>query len=412
MESFSLYELNEYIGRVVALNFQEAIWVHAEISQIKESKGQYYLDLVEKDESTETVKALSSAVIWYRSFLFIKKKLGELTDSLLKAGVEIRVKVKVDFHERYGLKLVIEDIDPKFTLGQLEIRRQQIVDRLEKENLLDLNEQLSLPTAIQNLAIISSSTAAGYIDFITQLDQNPYGYDFTRQLFNVAVQGHKVKYDIPKAINQVVEDGNFDCILIMRGGGSKLDLSAFDDYEIGLAIAKSSIPVFCGIGHQIDNTIADLVCHTSVKTPTALADFLIDHNVSFESAIIQLEEIILSMAGQILREEEILLNQIESSISSNVHLKIAQHNNDIILLEERLNFLSKAFVDKHVQKLETIEQIIELVNPKKVLSRGYAMIRQNKKLIDDITSIQLEQSITIEMNNGNIEAKPNSIKTR
>lgn len=411
MESFSLYELNEYIRRVVALNFQEAIWVHAEISQIKESKGQYYLDLIEKDESTETVKALSSAVIWYRSFLFIKKKLGELTDSLLKAGVEIRVKVKVDFHERYGLKLVIEDIDPKFTLGQLEIRRQQIVDRLEKEKLLDLNEQLSLPSAMQNIAIISSSTAAGYIDFITQLDQNPYGYDFTLELFNVAVQGHKVKYDVPKAIKEISEDGSYDCILIMRGGGSKLDLSAFDDYDIGITIAQAPIPVICGIGHQIDNTIADLVCHTSVKTPTALADFLIDHNVTFETAVIQLEEIILSIAAQRLREEEILLNQIEASILANVNLKMSHHNNEINLLEERINFLSKSFVDKQVQKLQTLEQIIELLNPKKILSRGYAMVRQNKKVIEHISNIQLEKTITIEMKNGTIEATPNSIKT-
>jgi len=179
LESYSLYQLNEYIRRVVALNFREPLWIEAEIAQIKDSRGNQYIELVEKDDDSDDIIAQISAVIWYRNFTFIKKKLGDIVFDLLEAGTQIRLKCTIDYHERYGLKLVIQDLDPNFTFGLVEIKRQEIINQLDEEGLLELNKTLLIPSVLQRIAVISSKGAAGYQDFINQLVDNSYGYTYT-----------------------------------------------------------------------------------------------------------------------------------------------------------------------------------------------------------------------------------------
>ena len=187
--SYSLYELNEYIRRVVALNFPEPIWVHCEIAQIKEVRGNVYLDLIQHDEGSDEIKAQISANIWYKSYLFLKNKLGALLPSLLSQGTNVSLKVQVEFSEKYGMKLIIEDIDPAYTIGQMEMKRQKILQQLTDEGLLHLNKLTDLPRVIQKIAVISSPNAAGYIDFINHLQGNSYGYKYAVQLFETALQG-------------------------------------------------------------------------------------------------------------------------------------------------------------------------------------------------------------------------------
>jgi len=406
LDSYSLFELNEYIRRVVALNFAEPIWVHAEISQINENRGQYYLNLVEKEEDGVQVIAQSAAVIWYKNVLFLKKKLGKVLDSLLEDGTQVKVKVRVDHHERYGLKLVIEDIDPKYTIGQLELARQAIIEKLDKKGLLDLNESIPFSSVMQNIAVISSKTAAGYQDFIAQMGNNGYAYSFNLVLFQSAMQGHKVRAEVKKAIKQIHEDGSFDCIVIIRGGGSKMDLSAFDDYDIGVAIAESDIPIITGIGHQIDNTVADIVAHTSVKTPTAVADFLIEHNSLFEGELLTLEAQIYQLSRSIIQHEMMTLTQVENDLAHAVRMDVLELNLSIEHIEKALEESSSRLLSMSQLQLDQIENSLELLDPQKIIQRGFAAIKQNGKYIQHKKDIKLSKDISIELSDGTLTATP------
>ena len=406
MDSYSLFELNEYIKRVIALNFAEPIWVHAEISQINENRGQYYLNLVEKEADGEQVIAQSAAVIWYKNMLFLKKKLGKVLDSLLVDGTQVRVKVRVDHHERYGMKLVIEDIDPKYTIGQLELARQAIIEKLEKKGLIELNGDILLPTVLQKIAIISSETAAGYKDFLAQLEQNPYGYAFDLKLFPAAMQGHKTRTEVTRAIKAANAAGEYDCIALIRGGGSKMDLSGFDDYEIGAAIAGSDIPVITGIGHQIDNTVADIVAHTSIKTPTAVADFLIEHNSDFEGALLGLEGHIYQLSTHIIQRERMQLVQIENAITHAVRMDILELNLSIKNIEEALQASTRRLLANSDLQLNQIEQSLNILDPQNILQRGFAAIKQQGKYISNKADINYKKDISIELADGQLSATP------
>ena len=406
MDSYSLFELNEYIRRVIALNFAEPIWVHAEISQISENRGQFYLNLVEKEEDGEQVIAQSAAVIWYKNVLFLKKKLGKVLDSLLVDGTQVKVKVRVDHHERYGMKLVIEDIDPKYTIGQLELARQAIIDKLDKKGLIDLNAGIPLPTVLQKIAIISSPTAAGYKDFLAQIEQNLYDYEFDLQLFPAAMQGHKTRTEVTRALKQINDKGIYDCIVLIRGGGSKMDLSGFDDYDIGAAIAASDIPVLTGIGHQIDNTVADIVAHTSIKTPTAVADFLIEHNSYFEGALLTLEGQIFQMSTHIIQRERMQLMQIEAAITHAVRMDILELNMSIKTIEESLQASARRTLTTADAQLTQIQQSLTLLDPQNILQRGFAAIKQKGKYISHKQDVDLKTDISIELADGQLLATP------
>ncbi len=406
MDSYSLFELNEYIRRVIALNFAEPVWIHAEIGQVGISRGQYYISLVEKNEKSDAIVAQSEAVIWYKSVLFLKNKLGGIFDSLVQQGTQVKVKVKIDHHERYGLKLVIEDIDPKYTIGQLELQRQAILDKLEAKNLIDVNEQIPLPSVLQKIAIISSETAAGYKDFIKQIEQNAYWYDYELTLYNTAVQGYRVRAEVTRALKTINEEGACDCIVITRGGGSKMDLAAFDDYEIGEAIAASDVPVITAIGHQIDNTVADIVAHTSVKTPTAAADFLIEHNSEFEAKILLLEERINQIAISYVQYEKVELDKLEASIHSQVKLNLWELNNAIDNTYKDIKGTALQTLKLAESVLSNFEQQLELLDPKYILKRGFAAVKQSGKYVQKAKSIDYSKNIEIELADDSIVATP------
>ena len=265
MEAYSLFEVNQYIKRVLALNFEEPIWVECEINQVSNSRGNLYLDLIEKSEDNDQIVAKSAATLWYRQFLFIKKKLDKLTDSILSEGVKVKLKVNIEFSERYGMSLNIIDIDPAFTFGQFELNRQKVIEQLRSKGLLDRNGQHKLPTVIKRVAVISSETAAGYQDFVNQILENAYDYHFDIDLFPAAMQGQKTEREVVDALRSA-QEGNYDIIAIIRGGGSKLDLAAFDNYNIAFEIANCDIPVFTGIGHDIDQTVCDIVSNQFERT--------------------------------------------------------------------------------------------------------------------------------------------------
>ena len=407
MQSYSLFELNEYIRRVIALNFNEPVWINCEIAQIKESRGNVYLELVEQDEKNNEIRARIDATIWYKSFLFIKNKLGALTPSVLSVGVKVLLKVNVEFHERYGLKLNIEDIDPSYTIGQLEMARQKIMQRLADEGVVSLNKSKALPLVFKNIAVISAANAAGYIDFADQLSNNPYGYSIRHVLFPAALQGQNTEREVCNALDNILSgEVQFDCIVIIRGGGSKLDLGGFDNFNIGYKIATSSLPVITGIGHEIDSTVADNVSRLSLKTPTAVANFMIDHNLAFESSIAELSQWIAKLSIQHLKRHEMMLSQTAQIIRMVPLEKIRQHEHNLRSISTQIKQTVTHILKWQTDKLQFSENRISILQPENVLRRGYAIVRSSDYVfITNTQSAAKYDRLNITFYDGTIEVK-------
>ncbi len=396
MESVSLFDLNEYIKRVVALNFQEPVWVNCEISQVNEVRGQVYMEVVHQKEDTDEVVAQASAVIWYKSHLFLKNKLKELLPSILTIGTHVLLKVKVDFHERYGMKLVIEDIDPSYTIGHMEMARQKILQKLADTEVMDLNRSIDLPRVLTNIAIISSPTAAGYKDFVAQLDHNEYGYRISHTLFKSAMQGANTEREICLALKTIAEEIIvYDAVVIIRGGGSKLDLSGFDSYNIGYNIATYPIPVLTGIGHEIDQSVADIVAHTAFKTPTAVATFIIDNNLTFESDITRMGQWIGQFAKQSTLLHRSYLEQATQMLLVQPKTILSAQRTYLDHHHEALSLYANHAIRGHKERLKYTENIIKLADPKTILKRGYAMLSTKNKTIT--TAAQLKKGDIVEI---------------
>ena len=406
MEAFSLFQLNEYIRRVIALNFREPIWIEAEIAQVKESRGNHYLELIEKEEDGEKVIAQVSAAIWYRNFQFIKKKLGDLVYDLLEDGTQVRLKCTVDFHERYGLKLLIQDIDPNYTFGKLELKRQEIINRLEDEGLLELNKALLIPTVIQRIAVISSSGAAGYQDFLNQLNNNGYGYTFQVDLYNSAVQGAKVEEETVGAIQTIIDSKKgYHAVAIIRGGGSKLDLSGYDNFEIAKAISLSEIPFIIGIGHDIDSTVTDLVACLSLKTPTAVADYIVDRNMNFEARIEQYANQLHRSVLQFLNLSQLELNNAKDRLHASTTQHIRDETHLIHQLDEDMKNVLLRFQTQQAHLLQKLELTLDARDPRKILMQGFSYIKKNDEIIRSSKQLKKDDQVTIHLEDGSRSGK-------
>lgn len=406
MDTYSLYQVNEYIRRVIALNFREPLWVEAEIIQYKLSNGHYYIELAEKDTKSNAIIAQASAVIWVKNFQFIKRKLGDIVFDLLTEGTQVRLKCRVEFNERFGFKLLIEDIDPNFTFGQIELKRQKVIKKLKDEGLFYLNQELDLPPVVQKIAVISSKTAAGLQDFMNQLNDNLYGYKYHVQMYHTAVQGVSVEPEISAAIDQIISiRDRFDAVVIIRGGGSKLDLAAFDNYAIAQGIALSNIPFIIGIGHDIDSTVVDMVSCVSLKTPTAVADYLIERNMRFESEI-------ENYLNQIQRNSTRILNNAEAHVRTYTEklFMLSQNilNNQKINLnyiEQTIGHSLKNIVSNNQQKLDQFAKTIENLDPDNILKRGYTYTLRDRTLIKSSSETVKDDELDLYFHDGHKKIK-------
>jgi len=406
MESTTLYELNEYLKRVVALNFQEPVWISCEISQVNEVRGQVYLEVIQQEEDTETVIAQSSAVIWYKSYLFLKSKLKELLPSILVSGTHVLIKVKVEYHERYGMKLVIEDIDPAYTIGHMEMTRKKILQQLADTNVIHLNQEKELPLVIARVAVISSATAAGYKDFVAQLAANEYGYQYDIVLHQAAMQGQNTEREICQALLNISETaGTYDCIVIIRGGGSKLDLSGFDNYNIGHRIATSPLPVITGIGHEIDQSVADVVAHTALKTPTAVAAYLLDHNLNFESEVHDMGAHIGMFAKSQLHSHQMTLERAWQVLALHPSSHIQNASSELEWVHNKLNELAHYRTKEAQEQLQFAGQIIKLSDPKTTLRRGYVMVESGGNVITKAAALVAGDEVVLTYYDGKKKAE-------
>ncbi|MFT4567413.1 MAG: exodeoxyribonuclease VII large subunit [Saprospiraceae bacterium] len=408
MESYSLFQVNEYIRRVIALNFREPLWIEAEIVQAKESRGNYYIELIEKEEEGSKVIAQANAVVWRRNFGFIKKKIGDLIFDLLQDGTQIRLKCRIDFNERYGLKLVIEDIDPNYTFGKLELKRQQIINQLEEEGLMEINKSLLIPDVVQRIAVISSATAAGYQDFVKQLTNNPYGFTYKVDLYDTAVQGVNVERDAAEAIEQIANNSEYyHAAAIIRGGGSKLDLSGYDNYAIAKSIAISDVPFIIGIGHDIDSTVVDLVSCLSLKTPTAVADYLVERNAHFESYCVQLSQSFQANALKTMKDQDLLIRSLEDRLSYLGKDNLRTTQGALDQLSQQLQLLSGRLLKDENHLLEKVDLAIESRDPEQILKRGYAYMKRGKETITTAAQLEKKDTVNVTFHDGTVKATIN-----
>lgn len=405
-DSISLLELNRQISEVVNAAFDSFIWVTAEISEIRTaSNGHCYLELVEKSKKTSTIVARQRATIWNQRWWLMKETFEVTTGQTLKAGIKILVCVQVQMHEAYGMSLNIVDIDPSFTLGEMAMRRQEIINRLTEEGMIDMNKELEMPITPQRIAVISAKNAAGFGDFCHQLENNEYDAKFYIHLFPAAMQGEKTESSIIEALNNIYNNVElFDVVVIIRGGGGVADLASFDSYDLAVNIANFPIPVIVGIGHERDNTILDIVAHTSVKTPTAAAALLIDLLGEQISHIEQLKDEMVEAISWRMETNKNLLTRYFSAIKT-TQLSLREQLNHINLLGEKIKINANLLVERQKQRHELLGKTIELTRPENILARGFSITRFEGHAVKDGTKIPDNATIETQTAKGIIVSK-------
>lgn len=401
----TLGELQRKVKGLLDEHFALPVWVSAEISDLKVNySGHCYLELIEKDPKRDNgvPTAQARAVIWRSSYSRIAAYFEAETGQRLAPGIHILAQVVVNYHELYGFSLQITEIDSTYTLGDMEQQRQQTIERLKAEGVWELNRSLELPLPVQRIAIISSANAAGYQDFCKELARSDYRFKTT--LFDAFMQGAAAEESIIEALCSVAEQQEeFDVVVIVRGGGSTSDLNCFNAYRLSSYVAQFPLPVLTGIGHDKDQSVVDLVAHTLLKTPTAVAGWLNERMASIEGwleeAARQLHELTIAR----MREAELRLEQrlsevrqltLERSLRAKLHLEQLER-----LLPERVEHL----IQQEQQRLAQAAEAIESRSPQRILQLGFAVLRAEGRAIRSIDTLQQQTSLQVELADGTTE---------
>ena len=450
-QSLSLLELNIKIQEILKQGLPDSFWIVAEISELKINRnGHCYLELIEKDLLNDNIVARSRATIWAFTFRMIKPYFESITSQELSPGLKILFRARVEFHESYGLSLNIIDIDPNYTLGDLAKKRAETIKMLEAEGVINMNRELELPIVIQRIAIISSETAAGYQDFVNQLVNNSYKYIFYLKLFPSIMQGAQAEESIIHSLENIYNyEDFFDVVVIIRGGGSQSDLNCFNSYLLASNVAQFPIPVLTGIGHDKDESIVDLVAHSKLKTPTAVAEFIISRTVEFEDYIYKLSNSISEnlseflfqqtknlhhlisvfspiTKNQLFKEKHTLLelkHKAQNNFSGalkKAELKISKLTNKtqlatkekIISEKKQLRLIaqknlqySKTFLQSIKYKIRLWESNVKLLNPENILKRGYSITCFRDKVVKDSNLLKVNDEITTTFFKGKIKSR-------
>jgi len=400
----TLSQLNDYLRRVVEQNFAHPLWVIFEIHHVSSSRGHYFLECVERDTTTDEIVATIDAVVWNATVHKLIEEHGPLIDELLRPGIKVCALCQVDYHPRWGLKLKIYDIDPSYTLGEMELQRRAVIARLEREGLMERNKQLPLPPIIKHIAVISSSKAAGLQDFYVQLRDNPYGYTFRVHLYEASVQGDRAVYEIVRQLERI-PDEDCEIVAIVRGGGARLDLTVFDAYEIARAIALCPIPVWTGIGHERDRSVADMVAHTALKTPTALAERIIAHNAQFEAHLVEIATRIQRMASWQVQRQRQTFEQYAQQLRYAAERTIAHQYYRLTQARDRIAHQSRRLVEVQRQRLDNAEHLLRSLDPKRIMQRGYSMTIKEGKLVKSVRSLRKGDAITTQWIDGTAQSQ-------
>ena len=434
-------------------------WVVAEISELKVNySGHCYLELVEKGGDNQVPKAKANAVIWRSQYSMIGSYFKTATGGELCAGIKVLVKVSVSYHELYGLSFQITDIEPSYTLGDIEAQRRETIDRLKKEGIYDMNRETELPDVLQRLAVISSQHAAGYQDFMNELGANAPGYDYHITLFQTAMQGNETEPSVIHALDAIAERlDDFDAVIVIRGGGSQSDLAAFNSYRLTSHLAQFPLPVLTGIGHDKDQSVADLVAHTALKTPTAVATFLTAHNELFEGRLNEMLESLLDLAQDQLRDEQLRLtalgHQLKIGTSDRIRReekkladllpsihyrakltiegqkgycrllatnlahapkgKLSEYAHGLQSIQLRLSEQVRYFLSNQKQQLALLEIRLEGKNLERILQMGYALVRGAQgHIVKSLADVNVDDTLSVQLRDGTVEAQVHAVKQK
>lgn len=426
--SLSLVELNMLVRRSVRACLPDEYWVQAELSDVRSNySGHCYLEFVQKDTKSNALLAKARGIIWSNVYARLKPFFERETGQPFVSGIKVLVKVTVDFHELYGYSLTVVDIDPTYTLGDMARRRKEIINRLEQEGVLTLNKELELPVLTQRVAVISSATAAGYGDFCNQLEHNSFGFAFHPHLFPAVMQGDKVESSIIAALEKIYRTlDKWDVVVIIRGGGATSDLSGFDTYELAAHCAQFPLPIITGIGHERDDTVLDLVSHTRVKTPTAAAEFLINHLRHTAELLESYAAFIHQEVPDLLQREKERLERWISRIPSQVQMRLQREyfrqerlskrmelawQSRLIREQHRLELslrMASALqgrLQKEQHRLELLEQRVNAASPEVLLRRGYSITLKDGKAVTDASCLKSGDEVVTRLAKGEFKSK-------
>ena len=407
----SLFEFNQLVRRSVRTCLPDEYWVQVELSDVRANySGHCYLECVQKDPKSNSLIAKARGIIWSNVFSQLKPYFEQETGQAFVSGIKVLVKVTVDFHELYGYSLTIVDIDPAYTLGDMARRRREILLRLQEEGVLSLNKELELPVLAQRIAVISSATAAGYGDFCNQLENNAFGFAFYPRLFPAIMQGERVEASVIAALDRIyAESEKWDVVVIIRGGGATSDLSGFDTYDLAASCAQFPLPIITGIGHERDDTVIDLVAHTRVKTPTAAAEFLVNH---LRHTAEQLENYAYYIRQEVparLNREKERLERCITRIPARVQMRLQREDfrrerlakrmemawqsrlareQYRLELSSRLSVALQARLLKEKHRLDLLEKSVEAASPDLLLKRGYSITLKDGKAVIDASLLK------------------------
>ncbi len=401
---FSLKELQRRIKLVLNEHFALPVWVSAEISEIKVNySGHCYLELVEKGTDDGLPAAQARAVIWRSQYPRIAATFEAGTGQRLAAGIRVLVKALVTYHELYGFSLQISDIDPSYTLGDLERQRQQTIAQLQQDGVWEMNRTLALPEPVQRIAVVSSANAAGYQDFCKELAKSPYRFEVT--LFDAFMQGAAAEDSLVAALCAVADrQTDFDVAVLIRGGGSRNDLSCFDSYRLCTYIAQFPLPVLTGIGHDKDTSVADMVAHTALKTPTAVAGWLVERMAEAEGALdlaaLQLHDAV----QETLHAAAVRLERFGGTLRETSATCFARRNMQLEHAAEWLSASVRELLERQKTKLDAAEKWMAGYAPERILRLGFAVVRKEGRACRSASAIRAGDRLTVELADGRFEA--------
>ena len=444
-KSLTLYELNALVRDTLALQLPDEYWVEAELSEAREVRGHCYMELIQKDDRSNTPVAKASAKCWASTWQLVKPHFMRVTGQQVHAGMKVLLKVYAQFHESYGFSWIVTDIDPTYTLGDMARKRLEIIRQLKEEGVFELQKELQLPMFCQRIAVISSANAAGYGDFVNQLESNEYGFRFHTQLFPAIMQGEGVEQSVISALEKIFRtplqlprggeqeasprgglEGVFDCVVIIRGGGATSDLSGFDTLALAEHVANFPIPIITGIGHERDESVLDMVSHTRVKTPTAAAAFLISHLKGVLDAIEDAEQsIVLKVRQQMEMEkirllhlsqqipslyslvksrQETRLDRLQSSLQLSVSRRLQDERHRLDILSHNLPPIAERKLLQEHHRLDLLREKLEALNPELLLRRGYSITLSAGKIVKDASLLHPGDLIETRLQKGTVHS--------
>ncbi len=451
-KTYSLLELTDEIGESLSHSFPETLWVKGEIHEIRENRsGHCYIELVEKDVDTDNIVAKARANIWSYTYRMLKPYFEVSTGQNLTAGISVLLSVTVEFHSVYGLSLNVKDIDPAYTLGDMEKKRLETIKKLEEDGIIDMNKKVPFPDVPKRIAIISSSSAAGYQDFMHQLENNPREFRFSVKLFQSLMQGSKADESIVESLENIfLQQDEFDLVVIIRGGGATSDLLPYNSYHLASHLAQFPLPVLTGIGHERDVTVADMVAYKSFKTPTAVSTFLIDLFTSMDDHVTELSRRISESVSTLVSFEITRLQNSQERLGTVLRFVSEREGREIAGLAERINDAARYSIRNNSQKfrhitlrfnhsvkncyirpgrvklsnlsaslgiavgsyfrrmhdsLVVMDKNTAMADPENMLKRGYAIVIYENRVLKSVKSIKISDYMETKIKDGRIGSR-------